>query len=38
MGECNKKAAAKTGEAREAFMKTCLAADAPASPQDKAKK
>ena len=38
MGECNKKAAAKTGEAREALMKTCLAADAPASPQDKAKK
>jgi hypothetical protein len=37
MGECNKKAAAKTGEAREAFMKTCLAADAP-SPQAKTKK
>ena len=38
MGECNKKAAAKTGDAREAFMKTCLAADAPTSPQDKTKK
>ncbi len=36
--ECNKKAAGKTGDAREAFMKTCLAAEAPMSSQDKAKK
>jgi hypothetical protein len=38
MGECNKKAAGKTGDAREAFMKTCLSAEAPMSQQDKMKK
>jgi hypothetical protein len=37
-GECNKKAAGKTGDAREAFMKTCLAAGAPMSQQEKTKK
>ena len=36
--ECSKKAAGKTGDAREAFMKTCLAADPPTSQQDKTKK
>jgi len=38
MGECNKKAAGKTGDARDAFMKTCLSAEAPMSQQDKMKK
>jgi len=38
MAECNKKAAGKTGDSREAFMKSCLAADAPISPPDKTKK
>jgi hypothetical protein len=37
-GECNKKAAGKTGDAREAFMKNCLSAGAPMSQQDKTKK
>jgi hypothetical protein len=27
-----------SGDAREAFMKTCLSAEAPMSPQDKTKK
>jgi len=37
-GECNRKAAGRTGDAREAFMKACLAAAAPMSAQDKTKK
>jgi hypothetical protein len=38
IGACSKKAAGKTGDARDAFMKTCLAADLAPSPQDKTKK
>jgi hypothetical protein len=37
-GECSKKAAGRTGDAREAFMKACLAADAPMSQQDQTRK
>ena len=38
MGECNKKAAGKSGDARKAFMQTCLSAEAPMAQQDKMKK
>mgnify|MGYP000579341822 CR=1 FL=1 len=38
MGDCNKKATAKTGDARQAFMKTCLSGDAPMTQQDRMKK
>lgn len=37
MGDCNKQAAGKTGDARQAFMKTCLSADK-VSQQDKMRK
>ena len=37
MGDCNKQAADKTGDARKAFMKTCLSGDK-MSQQDKMKK
>jgi hypothetical protein len=35
VAECNKKAAGKAGDAREDFMRACLAADAPMSPPGK---
>jgi psiF repeat len=37
-GQCSKKAAGRTGDARDAFMKACLAADAPMSQQDQTRK
>ena len=37
MGDCNKQAADKAGDARKAFMKTCLSGDK-VSQQDKMKK
>jgi hypothetical protein len=37
MGDCNKEAGDKKGDARKAFMKTCLS-NKPATQQDKMKK
>ena len=37
-GECNRQAAGKSGEARQAFLRTCLASEASPPAQNKTRK